>query len=422
MPETPYFEELAGQIDFEYLAKTYGTPLWVYDEATIIMRCNELKNAIKYKPSKIRYAAKANDTIQILKLVKDEGLGIDSVSIFEVMKCGEAGFNTEDILFTGENASYQTLNYLKENNILVNIGSFDQLEAYGKMSPGAKVSFRINPGEGHGHSEACNTGGPSSKHGEYLDTQERREQLDSLLKMYDLTLIGAHSHIGSGSDFEHLDRISNKTLNIARKIDNLDNVNLEFVNLGGGIPVPYKPDEERFDLKKYGALLGDKFESLSQDLGKEIRLEIEPGRYIIAESCFLLAQVTAVKQTPKYNFIILDTGFNHLVRPAMYGSYHPIKVLNNNKATQPTVVGGYCCESGDVFTQGEGGILEPRMLPVAKRGDLVIIGVAGAYGKTMRSNYNSMPGPASVKIGFDGTDKEIVRRENFNDLIRRDIF
>lgn len=398
------------------LAATYHTPLYVFDETTIRARCKELTSAIPYADVKVRYACKALTLQAVLKIVREEGLWIDASSINEVHRALRAGFNPEEIYYTGEGATREIYSTLAKEGILVNCTSLDQLRLLGSVAPGSSCSVRINPGAGHGETHKTNTGGPSSKHGIYFD------QLDdafAVAKENNLKLTGIHSHIGSGTDLGHWLKIKDKTLEFARRFPDL-----QFVNLGGGLPVVYNPETDKpMPLQAWGQALATSMEAFSKEMNRLIRLYIEPGRYVVAESGVLLAEVQAVKSTPDYDFAIVNTGLNHNIRPAMYGSYHPIRFLTTTPQTTEKnyVIAGYLCESGDVFTVDATGTLQPRPFPQLHVGDVMVMGHIGAYSHAMKSEYNSMNLPASILVKTDGHPVVIERRGTLGDIMRREL-
>jgi diaminopimelate decarboxylase len=194
------------------------------------------------------------------------------------------------------------------------------------------------------------------------------------------------------------------------------------ISAGGGLPVPYRETDATLDVARYFELWNTTRRRLSSEFQHDVRLEIEPGRYLVAESGYLIAQVRAVKQTGKNTFVLLDAGFHTLARPVLYGAYHPMAICPATGRTAhgtlvPVIVGGPLCESGDIFTQEEGGVVCTRELPTTHVGDYLIIGCAGAYGFSMASNYNSQPLPAEVLI--DGPDCHLIRRrQEFAELYR----
>jgi diaminopimelate decarboxylase len=285
----------------------------------------------------------------------------------------------------------------------------------GERRPGAEVTLRINPGFGHGHSQKTNTGGEQSKHGIW------HTQINDCLRRADqtgVTVTGLHMHIGSGTDLEHLSAVCDAMERAAKEVGRT----IQVISAGGGLPVPYRENETYVDLEKYFELWDAVRNRLSDSFGHRVSLEIGPGRYLVAESGFLVAEVRSVKQVGSNLFALVDAGFNDLARPVMYGSYHPISVAarSGNAADREQteiVVGGPLCESGDIFTQREGGYVDSRRLPVPQVGDFIVIENAGAYGFVMSSNYNSKRRAAEVLI--ENHQPKLIRsRESFDDLIR----
>ncbi len=399
------------------LAHKYHTPLYIFSEKEIRKQCQQLKSAISYENKKIRYACKALSLQAILKIVRSEGFDIDVVSLNEVKRAQRAGYNADEILYTGEGASQLVFEELLEKGVLINCSSIDQIRLIGEIKPGSSCSIRVNPGEGHGATTKTNTGGPSSKHGIYHD---QMDEVKKVLKEYDLKLVGVHSHIGSESDLNHWLRIKDLTLNIAKQFDDID-----FVDLGGGIPVVYKESDKPMPLNEWGEKLTESFSNFSKEYGKDIQLVIEPGRFIAASCGSLIAEVENLKHTPNYHFAIVNTGLNHNPRPSLYGSYHPISFIGAEgrkmDGERNYVIGGNLCESGDVFTVTADGTLAPRKLPMLQIGDLMIMGMIGAYSYTMKSEYNSMNLPASVLVDINGNEKLIERRGTIDDIMRREM-
>ncbi len=399
-----------GGLSVEELVREYGSPLYVYDKKVIEERYKTLFNCIDYPQKRILYACKANTNLEILKVLASMDAGIDAVSPGEVMLALKAGIAPDSILFTGDNCTVEDIQYCMEQTVPVNIGSLMHLEIYGQMYPGTKVSVRINPDVGAGHHGHVITGGPHTKFGIYYD---EIESINHILNKYNLTLFGVHSHIGSGvlnadKFMEAIDIV----LSCAEKFQHL-----EFIDFGGGIGVPYRKSETPINLKEFGEKLSAKFSDFCKKRGENIWLYLEPGRYIVAESGFLLAKVNNVKTTPAHKFIGVDTGFNHLIRPMAYGSYHHIiNGSNMDGKTEPVVVAGNLCESGDVFTRVENGI-EDREIAEVRYGDIIVICNAGAYGYSMASRYNSRFLPAEVLVENEKS-RLIRKRDTFEDLLR----
>ena len=248
---------------------------------------------------------------------------------------------------------------LAKDGMRINCTSLDQIRLLGATGIATKCSIRINPGEGHGANNKTNTGGPSNKHGIYKDQVDEARRLADKLG---IQIDGVHAHIGSGGDsIDEWLRIKDKSLKIARAFPDL-----QFVNLGGGLPVVYDESKDKpIDFRAWGAALSETMEKFSESVGRAIQLQIQPGRYLVAHSGTLLAKVQSVKRTPKYNFVTVNTGMNHNPCPAMYGAFHPISFIPATRRRSPQtldyVVAGYLCESGDVFTLADGdGKLAPR--------------------------------------------------------------
>jgi diaminopimelate decarboxylase len=400
--------DIAG-IPIPEIVAQFGTPCYVYDMATIEQRVRDLSAF-----DVIRYAQKACSNIAILDRLRRLGVVVDAVSAGEVQRALAAGYDPKSIVFTADVFDRDALNIVKQKHLHVNCGSPDMIEQLGTEIPGSSVTLRINPGFGHGHSQKTNTGGPQSKHGIW------HEEVVECLRMADrhnVLVTGLHMHIGSGTDLEHLSQVCDALEKIAYQVGRT----LTTLSAGGGLPVPYRQGQTYVDLDRYYALWDATRKRLEQSFGHPLSLEIEPGRYLVAESGFLIAEIRAVKKMGDNLFYLLDAGFNDLARPILYGAYHPISIAHRNgrstTQTADVVVGGPLCESGDIFTQEEGGFVAKRRLPVASVGDYLVLEVAGAYGFVMSSNYNGRLRTPEVLIE-KGAMHCIRKRETFDDLIR----
>ncbi|QCI21724.1 diaminopimelate decarboxylase [Buchnera aphidicola (Hyadaphis tataricae)] len=393
------------------LIKQYQCPFWVYDSDIIYKKIQLLK-----KFDVIRFAQKACSNINILRLMKNEQLKIDAVSLGEIKRALLAGFkkNTNDIVFTADILDQETLSTIIDCKIPVNAGSLDMLTELGKHSPGHHIWLRINPKFGYGHSKKTNTGGENSKHGIWNPVAAI-----PIIKKYKLKLIGLHMHIGSGVNYVHLKKVCKSMIDNVMKL----NQQVSSISAGGGLPIPYTFNEPHIDIEKYFKLWDASRKKISKFLGKKIELEIEPGRFLVGESGILVSQVWAVKKMGTKNFVLIDVGFNDLMRPTMYGSYHHISVIagdereiNTNEIVE-TVVAGPLCESGDIFTQTAGGTIQTRKLPVIKVGDYIIFHDTGAYGASMSSNYNSRPLIPEILLK-NNCSFIIRRRQTIEDLLQ----
>ena len=388
------------------LADQFGTPLWVYDAATIRQRIAQVSNF-----ETVRFAQKACSNIHILKLMREQGVKVDAVSRGEILRALAAGYvaggEPSEIVFTADLFDVATLDCVVEHGVPVNAGSIDMLHQLGARSPGHAVWLRINPGFGHGHSNKTNTGGEHSKHGIWHTDLPAAL---AAIQQHGLKLVGLHMHIGSGVDYSHLQEVCGAMVNLVRTAHAAGH-DLQAISAGGGLSIPYRSGDPVVDTQHYHGLWDAARQQAEAIVGHKLGLEIEPGRFLVAESGVLLGQVRATKNAGNNHFVLVDTGFNELMRPSMYGSYHAMSVLRRDGSTaaeQPTVVAGPLCESGDVFTQGDGGVVLPRELPAAQVGDLLVIHDTGAYGASMSSNYNTRPLVAEVLV--DGSQARLIRR------------
>ncbi|AIX49163.1 MULTISPECIES: diaminopimelate decarboxylase [Pantoea] len=393
------------------LAQRYSGPFWAYDAAIIQQRIAQLSQF-----DVVRFAQKACSNIHILRLMRQAGVKVDSVSLGEIERALAAGFEPggEDIVFTADLLDLPTLQRVAELQVPVNAGSVDMLHQLGARSPGHKVWLRINPGFGHGHSQKTNTGGENSKHGIWYGDLPLAL---AAIQQHGLQLVGLHMHIGSGVDYAHLQQVCDAMVDqvIAFGQD------LSAISAGGGLSVPYHFGEEAIDTDHYFGLWSRARDRIADHLGHPVKLEIEPGRFLVAESGVLVSQVRAVKAMGSRHFVLVDAGFSDLMRPAMYGSYHHISVLpadgsTPEAVTQESVVAGPLCESGDVFTQQEGGKVETRALPAVQPGDYLVFHDTGAYGASMSSNYNSRPLIPEV-LFENGSVREIRRAQTIQELL-----
>ncbi len=411
-------ESFVNEVNFfegnnpEDIVAKYGTPVYVYNERILRKRIRNVAGVVKKFPYRANFSMKANSNLTILKIVLEEGLNADAMSIGEVKLLELAGFPADRIFFVPNNVSDEELQYAINRNITVSLDSISQLERFGRLAPGSRCAVRINPGIGAGHSDSVVTAGKNTKFA--VEEKDIPELLETAGK-HNLKIVGINQHIGSlfMEPDPYLAAVTN-LLRIAHKFDDL-----EFIDFGGGFGTPYHKlsGEKEFDIN----LLTEGIEKLLGDFiaetGKQILFKSEPGRYVVADSSVLLGRVYATKVNYDKKYAGTDIGQNVLVRPTLYGSWHDVEVLRDGKPVLPSSgtevvsVTGNICESGDI-------IAKERELPVIKEGDLVCVLDAGAYGYSMCSPYNSRPRPAEVMICEDGSVKCIRRAETFEDLIR----
>ncbi len=404
--------EIAG-IQVDQLVDQFGTPTYVYDAGVIARRVADLACF-----DVVRFACKACSNLAIVDWVRRQGALVDTVSAGEILRALKAGYTgggePPQIVYTADIFDHESFELVIQHGIHTNLGSPDMIDQLGEKSPGCDITLRINPGFGHGHSQKTNTGGQQSKHGIW------HGQLADCVKRaakYGLNISGMHMHIGSGTDMEHLSQVASALEQASLEIGS----SIRSISAGGGLPIPYAPGDTYVDIAEYFELWQSTRTRLEQQFGNQVSLEIEPGRYLTAESGYLISEIRAIKQMGENTFYLTDAGFNNLARPILYGAYHPISIVPANGAIdrplQEVIVGGPLCESGDIFTQTEGGFVARRSLPEARVGDYLVIECAGAYGQVMGSNYNSKPLASEVLVR-QGVAHLIRQRQAFEDLIQ----
>ena len=401
-----------GGADACDIAGEFGTPTYVIDENRIRDNYRRFYNTFSkyYSDFKVFYACKANTNLSVMKILESEGSCIDAVSPGEVHISKMLGFSGDRILFTGNNITNEELKYVHDEGVVLNIDSVSALKRLASIvnPEGLKISFRVNPMVGAGHHDHCITGGVMSKFG-IMDSEA--SSVYRLAKELGFNPVGMHSHIGSGIlDPEPFKLAIESTMNIAGKVHEEVGIDFEFVDFGGGVGIPYTPEEHIVDLDRFAEVNVNLFkEKLEEyDMGNPY-MYLEPGRYIVGDASVLLVRVNSVKESYR-KFIGVDGGFHTLLRPAMYDSYHYIVNASKMDAsnTQEVDVAGNVCESGDLFARD-------RPLPEIDEGDVLGILNAGAYGFTMSSNYNSRPLSSEILVK-DGECFVVRERQTFEDL------
>lgn len=399
----------------EQLVQKYGTPLYVYNETILRERVREMKRLVNYDKFIVDYSMKANSNPALLKLLREESVEVDVMSPGEIYIAMSAGFKPEEIFFICNNVSEDEMKFAIDKGIKISIDSLSQLEQYGQLAPGSKVALRINPGIGAGHHAKVVTGGKSTKFGINPDMVD---EIEDICKKYNLKVTGINQHIGSlflecDEYLKSIDSLFEFSLNFH---------DLDFIDFGGGFGVPYNKstDRHRLPLDKLGHSLLKHIREFNLRYGKELYYRIEPGRYIAAECGCLLGRVHAVKENHA-TYIGTDIGFNTLMRPILYDSYHEIDLYRNGTLIEDTIdrkpvtIVGNICESGDILAKD-------RSMPSIKKGDILAVKSAGAYGHVMSSNYNGRLRPAEVLITSSGTSKLIRKRDSYENLIENYIF
>lgn len=385
-----------GSIPAERLVQEFGSPIYVYDTALIKQRYNDLVSSITYPKTIFHYACKANNNVEVIRLLKQLGAHIETVSPREVEIAFHVGYKPEEVAFTCSNLSRDELAWLIGNNVLVNLDSLTQLRRWGEIRPGSAVSLRINQGIGAGHHEHTITGGIQSKFG--IDREQLREA-KQIAKKYHLRINGLHQHIGSGILDEGVFLLAmEKLLETA-----MDFPDLEYLDFGGGFGVRHQEEEQSLNMASLGEKITKRLTAFMKSYGKELAVRFEPGRFLVAESGVLLTSVVEIKRNPHKTFVGINAGMNHLIRPAMYGAYQQIVHAGNVKGDEEVVsVVGNICESADFFAK-------ELSLPKFVEGDILAILDSGAYGYSMSSNYNARSQPAEVMV--DGAKARVIRKE-----------
>lgn len=393
------------------LASKFGTPLYIMSESRIRDNYRRLYKAFheRYQNTRIYYAAKANTNISVLAIMRDEGAFLDVLSPGEIYLALKSGFDPERILYTGTSVGEDELDYAIKSNVTINVDSLSQMEYLLRKARPRMVAVRVNPEVGAGHHEHCVTGSRDSKFGLL---KRDAQQVFKMAKDAGVNRFGIQMHIGSGIlDPEPYFEAMENLLATARDAHEDLGVDFEFVDLGGGFGVPYRPDEQELDLEEVSGRIVTLFRKrVSEYRLGEPALCIEPGRYIVCDAGILLTRVNSVKTTPFKEFAGVDAGFNTLIRPSMYGSYHEIVLANATRAGTERVydVVGPLCESGDFLARD-------RKLEEIRRGDVLAVLNSGAYGFVMSSQYNSRPRPAEVLLK-DGRYTAVREEEHLETL------
>ena len=398
------------------IQKKYGTPVFVYDQKTLESQAKQVLGFPNAFGMTARYAMKALPTAAVVRILNQAGLHIDASSEHEARRAILAGVPPAHIQLTAQEPA-KSLKELVEQGAIFNACSIHQLRLFGQQFPGKAVSVRINPGLGSGHSKRTNVGGPSASFGIW---HEHLDQVLAVQKEYDLKITCMHTHIGSGSDPEVWERCALMSLGIVASLPAA-----QTLSLGGGFKVGRMPGEVSTDLQVIGKHIEEAFRSFEGAHGRKLRLEVEPGTFLVANAGALVSTVMDVVDTGKsgYEFIKIDGGMTEILRPSLYGAQHPITTVpvgDESRTEKEYLVVGHCCESGDVLTPEPGNPegLQTRRLREARVGDALVVGGAGAYCSGMASkNYNSFPEAAEVLVANDGTTHLIRKRQTMEQFL-----
>ena len=389
------------------IAKDFGSPVYIYDADKIEQQYNRLTSAFKnVKQLKINYAVKALSNISVLKLMKQLGAGLDTVSIQEVQLGLAAGFKAENIIFTPNGVSLHEIESVAKLGCQINIDNLSILEQFGTKHPNTPVCIRINPHVMAGGNTNISVGHIDSKFGISI------HQIPHILRIVDNTNMNINGiHMHTGSDILDIDVFLYASEILFDTAKNFKN--LQFIDFGSGFKVPYKAGDIETNIEELGEKLSARFNQFCKDYGKPLTLAFEPGKFLVSEAGQFLVNVNVVKQTTSTVFAQVDSGFNHLIRPMLYGSQHEIRNISNPKGRERFYsVVGYICET-DTFANN-------RRISEINEGDILAFSNAGAYCYSMASNYNSRYRPAEVLV-YKGETHLIRKRETFEDLLHNQV-
>ncbi len=397
---------LSGGVDALNLVERYGAPLYVYDFEIIAQQYDRLMKAFKGVPLKINYACKANTNINLLRLIRELGAGLDAVSVQEIQLGLYAGYQPNEILFTPNGISMEEMDQAVELGVQINIDNISMLEQFGHKYPGYPICLRLNPHIMAGGNSKISTGHIDSKFGISF---HQMPLVKRIVEATGMIIEGLHMHTGSEIlDAEVFLTGAEILLNAATIFEDL-----QYIDFGSGFKVPYKDGDIETDIEDLGRKITKRFSAFCAEYGRELTLKFEPGKYLVSQAGYFLVQVNVIKQTTSTVFAGVDSGLNHLIRPMFYDSYHEIINISSTsgKSRIYTVV-GYICET-DTFGVN-------RRIDEISEGDILAFKNAGAYCFSMSSNYNSRYRPAEVLI-YQGKDYLIRKRENLEDLLRNQI-
>jgi diaminopimelate decarboxylase len=398
-----------NNFDIREIVERFGTPIYVYDETSIVSNYQRLNKAFAqyFERFSIHYSVKANSNIRILQIFNRLGAGVDTSSPFELRLALHAGFNREKVVYTGNYESIEDLTEVVRHNIRVNLDDISSFSKLLKISKPDIVSFRVNPGIGKGGFEGITTGGADAKFGV---PYELLVEAYKMAKMGGIRRFGVHIMTGSNIlEPYYFAEILEKLFRIIGHVFNELEIQPEYIDIGGGLGIPYTEEEKELDLDFTAKLVSEVFFEYIKKYGFNVpELILEPGRYLVGNAGYLIAKVTGVKNGYK-KFVGIDAGMNCLIRPALYGATHRISVYGKNNYYQLVNICGQICENSDIIAKN-------LPAPEIQEGDILIIRDAGAYGFSMSSNYNGRPRPAEILVNQQGLHL-IRRREGYEDFI-----
>ena len=390
------------------LADKHGLPLFVYDGGTITRQIESLRSALDVPALEIHYACKALNTIGIVKHIHNHGCGIDTVSPGEIVIALQAGVPASEISFTPSGVLTEEYAFAISKGVHVHVDQFHVLDWLDSHYPGLEITLRFNPAiQAGGHSK-LQVGSDGSKFG---IMSHQVDAIKEKTRSLSLRITGVHMHLGSDiGDSGSFDQAYEYLLTIAHQWAD----SIQRIDLGGGFKIPYHPQDHSIDMPAFGRKISQRFRRFCEEIGRPLTMVVEPGKYVVSAAGYLLMEVSAIRDGGSIPMAFVSSGFNHFLRPMNYGAYHHLINLSNPEGdVHHYDIVGYLCET-DNFASN-------RPIHEIRKGDILCLMNAGAYGYTMASNYNTRPRPAEVLIADDGRTQLIRRAESFADIMQTDL-
>ncbi len=399
------------------IQQDYTTPVYVYSEKILEDTADEFLAFPHAFGHDVRYAMKANPNVNVLKIFNKKWLKIDAASEYEVRRAIAAGFEWKDIHISAQELP-RDMQFLLDNNVEFIATSLDQIRAYGELNKWGSIGVRINPGSGSGAFKAISTGGTTSGFGIW---HEYISDIKDICSEYDITIHKIHIHIWSENTPESWVKSATTGLDFVKQFPDAHTL-----DMGGWFKKAIMPYERSADLQAIWKAVAGKFEEFKFETGREIHLEVEPGKFMVINSCSVICEVVDIVNTGKdgYEFIRVNSGMTEMPRVPMYGVQEPIYILNNSESKTDYVVIGHCCESWDLLTcklyeQEE---IETRSLNTACVWDLMVVDGVGAYNASMSmKNYNSFPEAGELMLRTDWSIVEIRKRQQLEEIYKNEI-
>ena len=405
-----------NQEQVDYISENYTTPVYIYSENELRERAQEFLDFPSAFGHTVRYAMKANPQKNILKLFSDMWLSIDASSSFEAIRAIAAGVPAEKIQISSQELG-EDMKELTKKWVFFVATSLHQLETFGKLFPGKSCGIRINPWVNSWAFAQISTWGKNSSFGIW---HNKISEIKEIVGKYNITISKLHFHIGSENTPESWVDSAELGFDILREIETI-----EVFDMGGGHKMAIMEYEQSADLQAIGHAVSEKFQHFYEETGRKIHLEMEPGKYLVINSCSMIVEIQDIVDTGRvwYTFLKTNSGMNDMPRVAMYGIQEPLFVMNNSQETEEYVVVGHCCESADILTSKlyDQDTIEPRTLNTASIWDILVVDGVGAYNSSMSmKNYNSFPESWELLLRENGDIVEIRARQEVVDIWRNE--